>query len=93
MREVVICINVLKQAALFKIAHTGGRSIGVKLVGDFIRARVKLVIIHALVYPHAPENYARMISVLQYHLAQVFAGLLLPLFVPKMLPAGKLREH
>ena len=62
-------------------------------MGNSIRARVERVVVHALVYSHAPEHDAGMIAVLQNHLAQVLASLLLPPFVPDMLPAGQLREH
>ena len=91
--EVVIGVHILQKMALFQIAHAGGGAAGVQLMGDGVGAAVKFVVVQALVDPHAPENDAGVVPVLEHHLPGVLTGLLLPLFVPDVLPAGDLGEH
>ena len=54
---------------------------------------VEIVVIGAFVDAHTPEDDGGMIPVLQHHLPGVLNGLLLPVFVTDMLPAGDLRKH
>ena len=91
--KVVIGIDILKQAALFQIAHAGGSAGGVERMGEGVRFGIEAVIVEAFVYPDAPEYYRRVISVLRDHLAHVFHRLTLPRIIADMLPAGDLREH
>ena len=93
MGEVVIRIYVLQQTALFQIAHAGGLAAVVQLMGQGIGTAVKLIIVNTLVYPHAPEDYTGVIAVLEYHLPYILHSLILPLFVPDVLPAGQLGKH
>ncbi len=51
------------------------------------------VVVLALVDPHAPQDDAGVVTVLEHHLPHVLQGDPLPRLVPDVLPAGDLREH
>ena len=90
VRKIVVGVHVLEQAALFEIAHAGGRTARIELVRQGVGARVEGVVVLALVDPHAPEHDRGMVAVLRHHLAHVLHGLVDPLLVADMLPAGDL---
>ena len=91
--KVVIGVDVLQQMALFQIAHPGGGPAGVQLMGQGVGPGIECIVVHALIDPHAPENDAGVVAILQHQLPQVLQGLLLPGLVPDVLPARQLREH
>ena len=91
--KIIVGIDVLQQMAFFQIPHAGGGAAGVQLMGDFVGAGVKGIVIHALVDAHAPQDDAGVIAVLQEHLLQHLAGGVLPVVVPDVLPARQFSEH
>ena len=66
--KIVVGVDILQQMAFFQIPHTGGGAAGVQLMGDFVGAGVKGIVVHALVDAHAPQDDAGVIAVLQDHL-------------------------
>ena len=91
--EVVVSVHVLQQMAFFQIPHAGGRAAGVQLAGDGVGAGVEFIIVLAFVDAHAPQHDGRVVPVLQNHLPDVFACLLLPRLIPDVLPTWNLGKH
>ena len=91
--KVVVGIHVLQKSALLQIAHAAGLPVRVQLVGNGVGYRVQLVVVCGLVDPHAPQDHGWVVAVLHDHLMHVGLCLLLPGFIPQMLPAGDLGEH
>ena len=93
VRKIVVGIDILQQMAFFQIAHAGGSTAGVQLMGDFVGAGIEGIVVHALVDAHTPQDDAGVIAVLQEHLLQHLAGGVLPVVVPDVLPARQFSEH
>ena len=93
MRKVVVGINVLQETSLLVASYAAGLSARIQLAGQFVGSCIEFVVIHRLVDPYAPEYDGRMISVLLYHLPDIFHSLILPCRIAYMLPARDLREY
>ena len=93
VRKVVVCINILKQPAFFKVPDAARLAAGVECVRNGIRFSVKLVAVLRFVYPDAPQHDRRMVHILPHHFIGVFNRLPLPVLVADMLPAGNFGKH
>ena len=65
----------------------------VEVVGDFVGARVELMVVAGLVDADSPQDDGRMIPVAADHLVHILNNYVLPRFVADVLPAGDLFEN
>ena len=93
MREVIICIYILKKVAVILGSYAASLPAVIKVVCNLIGLFVKVIIIDRFIDPYAPQHDARMISILCDHLFKIYKRLILPLTVSDMLPSGEFHKY
>ena len=94
MNEVVVCIDVLEQMTSGYTPDAARLSRLVERMSERVGLGIEFVVVAALVYSDAPQDYARVVVVLIYHFVDVLQAHLSPLrILADVLPAGDLGEY